>query len=183
MRALQDVLADKTRKRVSEGELYASYDNLARIIRQNFVPNLVVAIDTGGSIPGEMIAQRLKIPIVHITVRRSIKITRRYGNDPVLLRWVMSVYHHYLFRLTKPVISVDINTDISGKNILVVDDSIHTGATIDVVTDHLRRAGAHRIVTASLTYVSENKPDYSVIAPGNYSFPWSKDYNNIKPSS
>lgn len=176
VRMFQDVLADRTRQRISEQELSVYCNTLARIVEQNYEPDLIVAIDTGGSIPGELIAQAMHIPIAHIVVRRNINIARRYSLDPIPLRWIMSMYHHYLFQTVKPVLSVNIKIDISGRKVLVVDDSLHTGATIDVTVDYLRQANVSEIRIATLTYVSKRKPDFAVLPPGNYSFPWSKDY-------
>ncbi len=180
VRVFQDVLADKTRRKVSQQEVFVCCNDLAQIIRQNYEPNLIVAIDTGGSVPAELIAQALGISVVHLIVRRNISITRRYSLDPIPLRWMMSIYHHFLFRTVKPAISVDGYIDVSGKKILVVDDTVHTGATIEVVVNYLRQANVSEIKVASLAYVSERKPDFSVLPSGNYSFPWSKDYRNHK---
>lgn len=174
--ALRDTFADGTRKRISRKDVSVYCADLAKTIQQNYKPNLVVAIDTGGSVPGELIAKIFDIPILHITVRRNIVIGRMYNLDPIPMRWIMSAYHHFLFRTTKPVISKGISTDISNRKVLIVDDSFHTGATIDVVLDHLREASVSEIKTAALAYVSNRKPDFSVLPMGNYSFPWSKDF-------
>ena len=179
VRAFRDVLADKTRKRISQREVSDCCSDLAQIIRQNYKPNLVVAIDTGGSIPGDLIAQTLSIPIVHIVVRRNINIVRRYSLDPIPLRWIMSMYHHFLFQTVEPILSTNVNIDISGKKVLIVDDIIHTGATVDVAVNYLKQARVLEIKTASFAYVSDRKPDFFVLPSGNYSFPWSKDYDNL----
>lgn len=176
MRALKDVLADKTRKRVSQQEVSVYCNELAQVIQKNYTPDLVVAIDTGGSVPGELIAHILSIPIVHLVVRRNITIARRYSGDPLPLRWIMSFYHHFLFQTVTPTIPVDIGIDVSGKKVLIVDDTMHTGATIDVVVNYLTQSGVLKIKIAALAYVSERKPDFTVLPSGNYSFPWSKDY-------
>ncbi len=178
VRVFQDVLADKTRRKVSQRQVSVYCNDLAQIIRQNYEPNLIVAIDTGGSIPAELIAQELGIPVVHLVVRRNISIARRYALDPIPLRWVMSIYHHFLFHTVKPVVSVGGDIGVFGKKVLIVDDTIHTGATVDVAINYLRQANVLEIKTASLAYVSERKPDFSVLPSGNYSFPWSKDYDN-----
>lgn len=176
IRMFQGMLADRMRKRISQQEVSACCENLALIVGQNYKPNLVVAIDTGGSVPGELIAQAMNIPVAHIVVRRDINIVRRYSLDPIPLNWIMSLYHHYLFQTVKPVLSVDVKIDISGKKILIVDDSLHTGATIDVTIDYLKQADVSEIQIATLAYVSKRKPDFSVLPSGNYSFPWSRDY-------
>jgi hypoxanthine phosphoribosyltransferase len=180
MRVFNDVLADKTRRRISRQEVSVHCNDLAKIIQRNYGPDLVVAIDTGGSIPGELISRILGIPIVHLVVRRRINIARRYSLDPIPLRWIMSMYHHFLFQTVKPVLSVNISIDISGKKILVVDDTVHTGATVDVAVGYLRQAGVLEIKMAALAYVSIKKPDFSVLPPGNYCFPWSRDYDDSK---
>jgi len=176
IRILQDMLADKTRVKVTPDEVTGHCEKLAEKIRGEYGPNYVVAIATGGSVPGEIISQILGVPIVHISVRRNINISRRYSRDPTPLRWMMSLYHHFLFQTTKPTISVGVGIDLTGKKILVVEDTVHTGATIDVVVDHLKSVNAMKIKVASLAFVSKTKPDFSALPSGNYSFPWSKDY-------
>ncbi len=177
--ALQDMRADKTRTRTSQQEISVCCDNLARIVRQKYQPDLVVAIDTGGSVPGELVARAMNVPIVHVVIRRNISIARRYSLDPIPLRWIMSMYHHYLFQTRKPLLSEDISADISGRKVLVVDDILHTGATIDVAVDYLERANVSEIRIATLSYVSKRKPHFSVLPSGNYCFPWSKDFQRL----
>ena len=90
---------------------------------------------------------------------------------------MMSIYHHYLFQTTKPTVSKGISADISGKRVLIVEDMVHTGATIDIAVEYLKMANVSQIKTASLGYVSERRLDFSALPSGNYCFPWSKDYN------
>ena len=178
VRVLRDVFADKTRQRISEQEVSILCEQLVRAIRESYTPNLVVAIATGGSAPGEIIARLLHVPIAHLVIRREINITRRYSLDPIPLRWIMSVYHHYLFQTTKPTISKGISVDISGKRVLIVEDMVHTGATIDVAIKYLSMANVSQIKTVSLGFAAERRADFSVLPLGNYCFPWSKDFNN-----
>lgn len=174
--ALRVTFADSTRKRISQEDVSVYCASLAKAVQQDYKPDLVVAIDTGGSVPGELIAKILDIQILHITIRRDINIGRMYNLDPIPMRWIMSAYHHFLFHTTKPTISEGINIDISDRNVLIVDDSFHTGATIDVAVDYLKRAFVSEIKTATLAYVSKRRPDFSILPIGNYSFPWSKDF-------
>ena len=176
VRVFQDTVADKTRIRVSEHEVANLCNTLAQDIHQSYEPDLVIAIDTGGSVPGDLIAQAMGIPVMHLTIRRDIDIARRYSLDPIPLRWIMSLYHHYLFQTTMPTISVTSEIDVSGKKVLIVDDSVHTGKTIDVAIDYLKGLCISDVKIAALTYVSKRRPDFSILRTGNYSFPWSKDY-------
>lgn len=180
VRILQDVLADKTRRKVTQQEVIANCKTLARQVLTRYEPDIVVAIATGGSVPGDMIAVILNIPVVHLLVRRNIKITRNYNLDPAPLRWMMSLYHHYLFRTMKPIVSVNRGLDVSGKKILIVEDTVHTGATIDVAVNYLMKLNALEIKVASFAHVAERRPDFSVLPQGNYCFPWSKDFNNTE---
>ena len=179
VRVLQDTFADNERKRISRQEVAIYCNDLAKIIKQGFNPDLVVAIDNGGSVPGELVARILKVPIIHIVIRRDINIGRMYNLDPIPLRWIMSLYHHFLFHTTKPTIFKEIEMDISGKNILIVDDVFHTGATIDVAIEYLKTIAVSQIKTAALSHVSKRRPDFSVLPVGNYSFPWSKDFIDL----
>lgn len=172
----RDVLSDKTRIRVTDQEVGHHCKTLAKAITRDFRPDLVVAIDTGGSIPGELIGQCLGLPVVHIVIRRDIKMIRRYGLDPVPLRWIMSLYHHYLFQTAKPIISTSLPVNVSGKRVLIADDAMHTGATVDVAISYLKKGGVTDVKVASLSYVGVRMPDYSVLPRGNYCFPWSRDY-------
>ena len=177
MRVLRDVFADKTRQRISEQEVSTLCRQLVKAMKESYVPDLVVPIATGGSVPGEIIAQILGVPVVDLVIRRDIKIIRRYSLDPIPLRWMMSIYHHYLFQTTKPTVSKGISANISGKRVLIVEDMVHTGATIDIAVEYLKMANVSQIKTASLGYVSERRPDFLALPSGNYCFPWSKDYN------
>jgi hypoxanthine phosphoribosyltransferase len=178
VRILQDVLADKTRRTVTQQEVIASCGTLARQVLTCYEPDIVVAIDTGGSMPGELVAEILNIPVVHLLVRRDIAIARKYSLDPIPLRWIMSVYHHFLFQTVKPVVSAKTDVAVSGKRALIVDDSLHTGAIVDIATQYLIRYGIVEKRVATIAYVANRKPDFFVLPKGNYSFPWSKDYNN-----
>lgn len=173
---LRDTFADSTRVRLSPEEVFDCCVDLSKTIQQHYKPDLAVAIDTGGSVPGEIIAEILNIPVLHVTIRRGITMSRMYNLDPIPLRWIMSAYHHYLFYTTKPTISKGVEIDISNKKVLIIDDSFHTGATVDVAIDYLVKASVSEIKTATLAYVSKRKPDFSVLPVGNYSFPWSKDF-------
>ena len=177
-KVLHDTFTDRNRKKISSQEVSIYCNHLAQKVLLSYKPDYVIAIDFGGSIPGELVAQILCIPVIHIGIRRDINISRMYNQDPILIRWIMSAYHHFLFHTTKPIIFKGIDIDISEKKILIIDDSFHTGATIEVAIKYLNNAFVSEIKTASLAYVLKVKPDFSVLPAGNYCFPWSKDFTN-----
>jgi hypoxanthine phosphoribosyltransferase len=176
----RDTFADTTRVKVSSEEVASLCRDLSQNIQQTFSPDIVVAIDYGGSIPGELIGRNLSIPVAHLVIRRNTDIVRRYGKDPIPLRWIISFYHHYLFRTVTPYVSKVSEVDFAGKNILIVDDSIHTGTTLNVAVRYLCEHGANAIKSASLAHIEEIKPDFTILPQGNYSFPWSVDHKNQK---
>ncbi len=81
----------------------------------------------------------------------------------------------------KPIIVGEPNWDVSGKKVLIVEDAVHTGATIDVVVPALKAAGVADVKIAALSYVASRKPDFSTLPQGNYCFPWSVDYKDFIP--
>ena len=151
-------------------------DVLTLQIRRVYEPEAVIAIDDGGSVLGELLAKELNVKIVHISVRRDIKISRRYSLDPSPLNLIMRMYHNYLFQTVKPTIVGDINCIITDKKVLIVDDAIHSGATLDVVIPVLKALGVTDIKIAALSYVASRQPHFSALPQGNYCFPWSVDY-------
>lgn len=175
--AMSDIFTDRSRERVSEERLISCCHDLTRLVKCTYQPDIVIALGTGGSLPGELIAQELGIPIEHVVIRRQITM-RRYSSDPAPLRLLMSLYHHFIFRSTTPVVSTYIDTEIFGKKILLVDDVVHTGATLDVSIKHLQEMSPSDIKVASLSYVSKRRPDFFVLPRGNYCFPWSGDFTN-----
>ncbi len=176
IKAIQDMLTDYSRKRIPQEEISRYCTNLANTITEKYKPDIVIAIDKGGSVPGKLIAKILNIPVEHITIRRNINIGRMYNLDPIPLRWIMSIYHHFLFHTTKPKISKKLTINISNKKVLIVDDSFHTGSTIDIAINYLTKYSVSEIKTATLTHVSSRKPDFSILPQGNYCFPWSMDF-------
>ena len=70
----------------------------------------------------------------------------------------------------------EISFDITDKNILIVEDTLHTGATIDIAMGYLYKKNIRAIKVASLSYVANRIPDFFVLPKGNYCFPWSRDF-------
>jgi hypoxanthine phosphoribosyltransferase len=175
-RVLHDTVSDSTRSRVSPSRVRALCKTLAETVSISYHPDIVVAISFGGVTPGEYIAHELSVPVAHLILRRNINIGRMYNKDPIPLRWIMSAYHHFLFHTIKPTVQNDLDKSVAGMKVLIVDDSLHTGATIDIARAYLQAAGAAETRIACLAYVSHRKPDFVALVQGNYSFPWSKDF-------
>lgn len=176
VRVLQDTVSDTKRIRLSPREISLHCEKLALAVSTTYKPDSIIAIDTGGAVPGELLGNILGIPVQHVVIKRNISIGRMYNRDSIPLRWCMSAYHHFLFQITKPVIMKGIDAPVFAEKILIVDDAFHTGATADIATAYLLGKGAGEIKIAALAYVTKRMPDFSILPKGNYCFPWSKDY-------
>ena len=173
--AIRDSISDRTRLRISLKEVSQFCNEISEKAAMNFNPDVVVAIARGGIKPGELIAIALHLPLFHITVSRMIS-KKKYNHWPRPAKWLRSLYDHYLFNSRPPILISGIESDIRMKRVLVVDDAVHSGATMDLVVAYLRRMGATDVRFAALSHVFQRKADFSILPKGNYCYPWSEDY-------
>lgn len=114
------------------------------IFHENF--DMIVAIANGGIIPAAIINQRLNIDI------QLLKINLR---DP--------------FQKPKydmPQLVAPIDFDYKGKTILLVEDRIKTGATVEFAINLLHEAATIK------TFAVNGKADYSLYDETCFKFPW-----------
>lgn len=108
--------------------------------------DMIVAIANGGIIPAAIINQRLNIEI------QLLKINLRDPNQQP--------------KYDSPKLISPIDFDYKGKSILVVEDRIKTGATVQYAIDLLH--GARQIKT----FAVNGKADYSLYDESCFRFPW-----------
>jgi xanthine phosphoribosyltransferase len=115
-------------------------------IRFNENFDLIVAIANGGIVPAGIINQRLntKVEILHINFRDD----------------------HQQPKYSTPKLLKPIDFEFQGKKILLVDDRIKTGATIDVAKKLLE--GAKFIKT----FAVNGNADYALYNENCFRFPW-----------
>ncbi|MEM4427867.1 MAG: phosphoribosyltransferase family protein, partial [Zestosphaera sp.] len=53
-------------------------------------------------------------------------------------------------RAERPIITQPLTADVRGKNILIVDDVVDSGRTLEIVTEQVRLRGARSVKTAVL---------------------------------
>ena len=137
------------------GDVFSLSLNLAKSIAESgYVPDIVVGILRGGYIVGRIISDALARPIAAVEV----KFYKGIGS-----------------RGTKPIITQPIMADMAGKKVLIVDDVVESGRTLEVVTELCSIRGASGVRTAAL-YVKPwamMNPDYYAAKVEEWVvFPW-----------
>jgi len=132
---------------------------LAFMILDNGVEyDSIIAVSRGGIIPARIVSDILGI------------------DDFIVIRskfWGIGGVIH-----SEPVVSIHEKIDVKGKNVLVVDEVVDTGATLSKITRILRDLGVRDLKTAVLHYKSSSSfiPDYYVEKIEEWAwifYPWS----------
>jgi uncharacterized protein len=135
------------------------FANLSANLAEQLAPEkieVVIGIARAGLFPATAVALALRCEFY------PVRITRR-RNDQV-------TYDH-------PVWKVGISPEIQGKVVAVIDEMADSGETLALVAGEARRAGAARVVTASLVRHSwaNPAPDASaLITDALVLFPWDR---------
>lgn len=108
--------------------------------------DLIVAIANGGMVPAAIINQRLQTEI-HL-----LKINLR------------DEYQHPKY--DKPKLLAHIDFDFKDKRILLVDDRIKTGSTIQLAKELMKEAKVIK------TFAVNGKADYALFDESCFKFPW-----------
>ncbi len=111
---------------------------------ENF--DMIVAIANGGIIPAAILNQRLNIDI------QLLKINLRDSNQQP--------------KYDTPQLMSSIDFEVKNKTILVVDDRVRTGATMDFARNLLRDAKQIK------TFAVNGKADYALYNESCFKFPW-----------
>lgn len=127
----------------------------SRIKRDQYKPDLIVSIVKGGVVPARILSDLLEVDeICFIGVR---------------------FYKTVAQRSSKPQLTFSLTCSVRDKNILVVDDVVETGRTLQLVIEELGMDGAKRVKTAAI-YVkkwSNVMPDYYYMMVDKWIvFPW-----------
>lgn len=137
-------------------QIYEMFLNQAQTIhKQNYTPDIIIGIARGGLVPARILTDILSTPqlaIIQIEFYTDIAKTKQAPT------------------LTRPL-----NTNVTGKKVLIVDDIADSGHSLKLAKTHLQQQGAREIKTATLY----TKPQ-SIITPDFYGkqtsrwvvFPW-----------
>jgi uncharacterized protein len=138
------------------GDIYVTWDDYhhgierlaAKVYASGWPFNQIVCIARGGLRIGDMMSRIFKLPLAIIS-------TQSYSGEAGRARGRLTVAEH--MTMTTPTL---------GDRVLLVDDLVDSGVTLDVVTRHLRATwpGIADLRSAVLWYkgCSTFVPDYSV---------------------
>jgi len=129
---------------------------LASIIkRDGYCPEMIIAVSKGGLIPARVLSDLIDVNEMGFIGVRFYKAVKQHDAKPELL--------------------IPPTPSVSGKKILVVDDIVDTGRTLQLVIDELYRYGAREVKTLAL-FIKEWAtiiPDYYLLVTSKWVvFPW-----------
>lgn len=101
-----------------------------QIKNKNIKIDKIIAISRGGLIPGRIISG-----ILNNSNLSTIRVT--FYTKPGVAK-------------DKPHLAEDLSTDVTNKNILVVDDVVESGKTLSLTYNYLMERGAKKVFTAAL---------------------------------
>jgi xanthine phosphoribosyltransferase len=113
--------------------------------------DLIVAVANGGIIPAALLNQRLGLDIQLLKLNLRDSNQRQLYDEPRLLE--------------------QLSFDVKGKNILLVEDRVKTGNTLNFARKLLLEAGANRV----RTFAVNGKADYCLYDETCFRFPWILD--------
>ncbi len=128
------------------------------IVKSGFKPDLIIAIESSGVNIGKTIARMLSAKLITVNIKRPVSNT----NLPKPVKEIIKLFQ-------APKINGIPIENLQNKKILVVDNSISSGKTINLALKYLMRKGAKKeeIRTASLYFLKRRilrkkpfKPDY-----------------------
>ncbi len=126
-----------------------------QIVTSGFNPDAIVGILRGGYIISRIVADVLgteELGVVEVKFYKGIGETAE-----------------------RPIITQPLMIDVRNKNVLIVDDVVDSGRTLEVVTEQVRLRGASQVRAAALFTKPRSiiKPDYFVEETTNWViFPW-----------
>jgi hypoxanthine phosphoribosyltransferase len=108
--------------------------------------DMIIAIANGGIVPAALLNQRLQLPIELLRINyRNVKQQPIYSSPKLL---------------------ADVSFDVRNKKILLVEDRVKTGATINYAKTLLQNAAMVK------TFAVNGKADYALYDEACFSFPW-----------
>ena len=124
----------------------------------NFKTDVIISIGRGGMVPARILADMLEVDEVTIIPAK--------------------MYTGVGTRNARPLIG-NINISIKHRNVLVVDDIVDSGLTIDAVIDYLQKSTPSQIktVTVAIKEDATVKPSYSDVVAKKEEwivFPWER---------
>jgi hypoxanthine phosphoribosyltransferase len=117
---------------------------IEKVLKSGYRPDVVIGVSRGGLVPLRIFSDEfedVEMGVIRVVFYEDVKKT---GSEPKIIQ--------------------DVNVDVLGKKILVVDDVADTGKSLETVRKHLQGKGASEVRIATVYYKpwSILKPDYYV---------------------
>ncbi len=143
--------------------LYAGWDEIHEMsyrlglmaLEDGYYPDVIVGVLRGGYIVARILSDVLGLSDIGVV---EVKFYKGVGEQA-----------------KRPVITQPLTAEIRGRKVLIVDDVVDSGRTLEVVSEQVRLRGATEVRTASLYYKPRSiiKPDYYVVETSKWVlFPW-----------
>lgn len=163
-------------KTVSKEEVQHAVEVSWRELSKDYQPDHIIAISHGGDYVGDLFLRLSSLPLTKILIQRPDRrpLYRKLSKINKHFAWLV---YELLFLIDKPKVIEKIDIPQS-KNILIVDDGIHTGKTIQVCINFLNRFHPKSIYIFSLMDISKNKLSNYTYYNEKITFPWSENYKN-----
>ena len=137
----------------------------SKVISSGFSPDVMVGVLRGGFIVARIVADIIPIEdlgVVEVKFYRGIEE-----------------------RAKRPIITQPLTLDVRGKEVLIVDDVVDSGRTLQIVTEQVRLRGAKEVRSAALFTKPKSiiHPDYYIVKTSKWIvFPWelgelAREYN------
>jgi hypoxanthine phosphoribosyltransferase len=158
---------------VSWAEVEAWVDKIIHTMdRAGFAPDIVIGMSRGGIVPSRLICD-------HLVVKNLFTVKTEH--------WGLTATPDGKARLAQAL-----NTDITGRSVLIVDDITDTGQSLILARDHISSLGPGELRSATLLHITHSliTPDYFAkeVAKEEWTwfiFPWNirEDLRNIVPQA
>ena len=125
------------------------------IVRSKYVPDMIIGILRGGFIVARILADALDVDELGVV---EVKFYKSVGE-----------------RAERPIITQPLVVEVRDKNVLIVDDVVDSGRTLEIVSQQVRLRGAKKVKSAALFVKPRSiiNPDYYVIKTTKWIlFPW-----------
>lgn len=135
--------------------------------------DIILSIQNGGDFIGETISEITNKPLLKILIQRNDR-KGIYKKIEKYNKFLAHIIYELFFIFDKPKVLSILNLPKNTK-VLIVDDAIHTGKTIKVLENYLKKFNFENMDYFFFTKIGKHK--YNSVFNEKIIFPWSENYN------